>query len=442
MINFKELNTNAIEKGITALEVSTSTNETLTLSIFKQQVERNKISKTTRASLRGIYNGTQAICNTENINNIELNNSLKKIVENASLITSKDETIFLKELKEYKEVNNYHECIAKEDYNNIITLLKTIETKMLTLEKRIKQLSSCKYYYHYNERTLMNSYNLDLSNKSNYGLIYIDAIIEEDGDTQTYGDYIFIKDFKDVDVDKFVKDFIVNIALKLHPIGIASKSYPTILKNDVMNDLLANLGSIFFADNNQKGISPLANKLNTSIMSNLINISDDPFNVDAYESVSFDDEGYPCSLTNIVVDGKLNSYLYNLSTAAKDKVSSTGNGFKGSSAIGISSTNLILKPSTSSFDDLIANMNTGIVIEEIMGLHAGINKTTTDFSLQASGYYVENGVRKHPINLITIADNFLELMNKVTAIGNDLKFSLDGTASSSILFSNISLTSE
>ncbi|MEG1301835.1 MAG: metallopeptidase TldD-related protein, partial [Erysipelotrichaceae bacterium] len=74
--------------------------------------------------------------------------------------------------------------------------------------------------------------------------------------------------------------------------------------------------------------------------------------------------------------------------------------------------------------------------------HAGINKTTTDFSLQASGYYVENGVRKHPINLITIADNFLELMNKVTAIGNDLKFSLDGTASSSILFSNISLTSE
>ena len=87
-------------------------------------------------------------------------------------------------------------------------------------------------------------------------------------------------------------------------------------------------------------------------------------------------------------------------------------------------------------------MGDGLVIDELNGLHAGLNSITTDFSLQAAGYVVENGKVVRPVNLITVAGNFLEMMKDVEAIGSDLEDQLSSASAPSILFKSLSISGE
>lgn len=114
---------------------------------------------------------------------------------------------------------------------------------------------------------------------------------------------------------------------------------------------------------------------------------------------------------------------------------STGNGFRsGGGATTVSSMNLYIVSGPNSFDSLLEKMDNGVVISELAGMHAGIDFVSTNFSLQAKGYLVENGRKVRPLTLITVAGNFIDLMNHVEAVGDDLKWEMRSTAAPSILF--------
>ena len=91
-------------------------------------------------------------------------------------------------------------------------------------------------------------------------------------------------------------------------------------------------------------------------------------------------------------------------------------------------------------DEMIASMEEGIIVTEITGLHAGLNAMTGEFSLQSQGWYVKDGKKVKPVNLITIAGNFLEAMKQVEMLGNDGKLNAGSIGSPSILFTSFSVS--
>ena len=171
---------------------------------------------------------------------------------------------------------------------------------------------------------------------------------------------------------------------------------------------------------------------------------DDPLLKDGYSSFGFDDEGTPCQTKVLVEKGIFKQALYSRTSALKDGVNSTGNGFKSSyiSNISIHPTNLYIQPQDTGYDEMVEGMSKGLIITEISGLHAGLNPLTTDFSLLASGYFVKDGKIEYPVNLITIAANYMEMMNQIEAVGNDLEFSYNGIGSPSLKLSNIAVSGE
>jgi len=130
----------------------------------------------------------------------------------------------------------------------------------------------------------------------------------------------------------------------------------------------------------------------------------------------------------LVSNGVLKTYLHNLVTAKKDGVKSTGNGFGGS----VSSVNLKMEAGKSTLDEIIASCERGIYITNVQGAHAGVNPVSGDFSLQASGYVIENGKKVKPVALITVAGNFLDMLKDIEMVGNDLKMSYYGVTCPSI----------
>ena len=51
---------------------------------------------------------------------------------------------------------------------------------------------------------------------------------------------------------------------------------------------------------------------------------------------------------------------------------------------------------------------------------SGVNPVTGDYSMGASGFWVENGKIQYPVTEITIAGNLKEMYQGILGIGNDV----------------------
>ena len=83
-------------------------------------------------------------------------------------------------------------------------------------------------------------------------------------------------------------------------------------------------------------------------------------------------------------------------------------------------TNLIVEPGEKSFEELLEEVGEGIILTDLSGLHAGVNPISGDFSLLCEGYLIENGKKGRPVEQITAAGNFYEIIKNITLVGSDI----------------------
>ena len=136
----------------------------------------------------------------------------------------------------------------------------------------------------------------------------------------------------------------------------------------------------------------------------------------------------------------MQTYLYNLTTAAKDGVQTTGNAFGGGSKKGISPAFIYLKPGKKSQEELFQEVGNGVYITDVSGLHAGLNPQSGNFSLQSTGFMIENGKKGKPLDLITVSGNLLEVFKDVLEVGNDVTVSPAGVSAESVLIKKLAVS--
>ena len=143
-----------------------------------------------------------------------------------------------------------------------------------------------------------------------------------------------------------------------------------------------------------------------------------------FGSTPFDAEGSAAKTKAIIDSGILKTLLHNRKTAKKQGVSTTGNAARQGvgGPIRVAPTNLFFKPGEKDLNTLLSEMDDGLLITELGGLHAGANAISGDFSLIAKGYLIANGQRVRPVEQITVAGNFYQLLKEIRAVGNDLEF--------------------
>jgi PmbA protein len=243
--------------------------------------------------------------------------------------------------------------------------------------------------------------------------------------------------FSDLDPEKIGKTACQNALSLLGAKSVKSGKYRVIIKNTAFEDMLSLLISMISAENVQKNMSPLKGKPNQKIASTILNIKDVPYYKNSISNRPFDDEGVPTKETPIIENGILKSFLYDLKTAKKDNTESTGNSLGGS----IRPINLLVESGEYDFESLLKKLDDGIVIIGVDGMHSGANPISGNFSLGARGFRVINGEISHPIEQITISGNFLQLLEKVEAVGNDSKI-FYGIITPSILISELDIAGE
>ena len=176
--------------------------------------------------------------------------------------------------------------------------------------------------------------------------------------------------------------------------------------------------------------SILTNKIGEKVFSDKISIVEEPKK--GIRSVAFDNEGTLKKNQVIVENGKFIKKLNNLEYALKLDEEPTGNAG--------SINNLYIMPGKKTFDELLKDLDNGIVIYELYGLHSGINLLSGNISLQAEGMFVKDGKMIKGLNMVILTTNFLELFNNVVEVGSSIRPVSLSVLAPDLLIDNIVVT--
>lgn len=417
--------------GFEDMEVYYQKNKSFNVKIFESEIINYSISEQEGLSFRGLFDKKMGYAYTEKVDESSVEMLIKEAKVNAEIIDSDDEEFIFEGSKEYKKVNSYNEDLEKVSTEKKIELAFALEKETKELDPRVDTVDPCMYSESFSESIIVNSKGLELEDRSNLAFLYVGVKVKEDEDIKTSGGYKITNDFNEFDVKEIAKEAVDDAISTLGAKPMPSGDTKIVLRNDVSADLLESFTSIFSAEAVQKDLSRLKGKLETKIANELITIVDDPFRENGIASTGFDSEGVATKYKKLIDKGVLKTFLHSLKTAKKDGVEPTGNGFKGyKSSISIGPTNMYIEPSKLSFDEMISDIDNGLLVTEVQGLHSGLNSISGDFSLSAYGFIIENGKVGRPVNQITIAGNYFDMLNDVEAIGSDLKFAMPGAIGS------------
>ena len=163
----------------------------------------------------------------------------------------------------------------------------------------------------------------------------------------------------------------------------------------------------------------LGDKLGEKIAASEVTIIDDGRLAGGLGSKPFDGEGQPTRRNTIVENGELKTWLLDTYSGRKLGLDSTGSAARGTgSAPRVGTTNLWLEPGEKTLDEMIAELDRGLIVTELIGM--GFNPTTGDYSRGAAGLWVENGEIIHPVEEITIAGNLGDMLQSIDRIGSEL----------------------
>ena len=405
------------------VEVFGSQNSSTDIQAHAGAVSSFKLSKRAGLGVRVLLDGAWGYSYTENLSEVALLRCLDNALENAGLVAPEGFAALAAHPEPPHIGDLFGEGLSGVSVDRKVAVALELDRAARAADSRVVSIPHLGYADGESEISISNTAGLARSYKANYAIQYAAPLVSENGQNKSEFDWQFSREFEKLDPTKTALQAVQKSVAKLGAKMPATGKYPVVVKNLCMARLLGSYSTIFSAKMVQEHKSPLEGKLGTQIGSSIVSVCDDATRSAGLESRPFDAEGYPSQRLQLIENGVLQNFLHNNETAAKDSVKSTGhasrNGYRGT--IGISSSNFYLEPSIT--ENLMQPITEGVLLTEVRGTHAGVNAITGEFSLQADGFWIQNGQVAHPLENFTVAGNFLELLHDIEAIGNDLEFS-------------------
>ena len=207
---------------------------------------------------------------------------------------------------------------------------------------------------------------------------------------------------------------------RLNPRKVSTRKVPVVFDPRISGSLVSHLASAANGASVARKTSFLRDKMGAKLFDDGIRIVDDPLRKRGLRSHPFDGEGVAHRRLALIDDGVLRSWLLDCSTARELGLTTTGHASRGVSSVpSPSPSNLHMEPGRQSPEDLIADIDDGFYVTDLIGM--GVNIVTGDYSRGASGFWIENGKCTYPVSEVTIAGHLSDIFRTLTP-ANDLEF--------------------
>lgn len=401
-------------KTLGATSAAICINESIdkSVQILNSNIENFESSYSSSLTLSVYKNNNKA---TINISKISLNNIDSIINKALDLANYTQEDIYNRLAdKEYLS-QSIDKDLKLFNYSNIsneemIEVARELESLTL-LNNKIKSSDGSSFTYSYHNFLLATTNNFNLGYSSSIFSKGISLIGESSNGLQT--DYFqdSSRDICDLMPNKALADKAINATIRRLVKGtIKSNKYNVIFDCRISKSIFNMLFNAISGSNLYRKLSFLKDSLGSKILPSWVNIKEDPFILKGLGSCYFDSEGVKVAPKHIVESGVISTYLLSCYAARKLNMSPTGNA---GGTYNVKVTPNIL----GGIPELVKKLQCGLVIIETIG--NGLNLTSGDYSVGASGLWFENGEIKYFVDNLTISGNLKDIYNNIIYISDD-----------------------
>jgi len=416
----------AAEAGISPAEVYCAEDSSFSAEAMEGNIDRYEVAETCALSLRGMVDGKTGYASTEAFDDDAIRMLIRGVKESAALVETEEQDEIFAGDPEYPAVETPESDLDSVTAEEKLQFALQMEKSARAADPRIAKSEGAYVSTGRGVLRLVNSFGLNLRTETPPGGYAVAGIwlVGKDGESAaTSGESEAGRKFRDMDPERIGRAAAEKTAAMLNAAPVESGVYRAVIRRDAMRSLLQTFSGIFSAENAQKKMSLLEGREGETIAASCVTLMDDPLLPGGFASAPFDGEGSACRTKAVIENGVLKTLLHSRRTAKQAGTASTGNARRSvSSPVHVAPTNFFFRPGEKSLDELLADMGDGLMITELGGLHAGANPVSGDFSLIAKGFRIAGGKPGQPVEQITVAGNFYQLLRDIRAVGSDLEF--------------------
>lgn len=398
----------AREEGL-ELEVLADEQRTLTIDAFEGSVSEFKQASRAGVGVRAVVEGRVGYAWSEELGEAALDWVLNEARENASLQDDRDG--FLPR----GGARGEHDLLSE----GLSAPLEQKVERSLALERGLRQDEHCsrtsvvRYHEAESRRSVASSAGVEGRYRSGFAGLAASFIMQEGDSVKQGSGFEANSEFHSLDPGRTAQDFVRRTGRLLGARPLSSGRYRAYLEPQVVAELLRVLEFALSGKTLMEGKSRFEGKLGQRVASELVTLVDDPGHPEGLGNRPFDGEGTPTNRTELIDAGVLRSFLHNSATARAAGHPNTGHaGRSYRGTLGITPSNPLFLPGEG-----VTPLD-GVVVTELMGLHAGANPISGDISLQALGLRVEDG-DSHPVENFVMSGNLFRMLESISAVGKD-----------------------
>lgn len=406
--------------GIEEYELYYCCSESTSIGAFQHEINQFTGSVEGGVCFRCIVDGKMGYASTEELSAQQADAIVERAADNAASLETEDREFLGEGGQTYRQLKL--EQYPLPTTQELMAAVLDTQQKLYDADPMVVDGCSTQGISERSEVAIYNSKGLDLRyvNQSS-GLVCVAVV--SDGGEMSNDVSIKLGKLDTIDAAAVAGEAVQGAIAKMGGQTVETGVYPVVFDPVAMSELLKTFSGIFSSEAARKGLSQLAGKEGAAVASPVVTIVDDPFHPENPMPIHFDAEGSPTFCKKIVENGVLNTLLYNLKTAHIAGKQTTGNAAKSgyNAPVAVRPFTMYLAGGDMTEEQLLQQAGNGVYINALEGLHAGANGVSGDFSLQSAGYLIENGRKTAHIKGFTVAGNFYELLQKITAVANNVR---------------------
>lgn len=285
----------------------------------------------------------------------------------------------------------------------------------LAKDERVQSIQYARYGEGQIDVEIGSTTGVDGSYRSGTAAVIAGLVMREGESVKQGFEYDAKGDFHQLEPGKTALRALDQIGRQLGARPLQTGRRRAIFEPDVVGSLLQLLCYALSGKTLAEGKSALNGKLGETIAAENITLVDDATRKGGLASRPFDAEGTPSQRLVLIENGVFRSFMHNTDTAARTSQATTGHAKRDyRSTLGVGPTNLLLEPGGG------ITPGDGVLVTDLMGVHAGANPITGDVSVQAMGLETLAG-ETFPVDDFAVSFNLFELLKRVQEVGTDVR---------------------
>jgi PmbA protein len=412
------------------------------IKVYEGEVESLSSARTQGVGIRVVVDHRQGFAYAGTLEEEVLAETLAEARDNAAFGTP-DEYLGLAEPDGVApaELDLWREPLTDFPTDRKVALALELERAVRAADPRISGIESAEYVDSMAESAVVTTTGIRRGGRDTSCYLATYALASERGETQTGFGFSVGREPAELDVARAAADAARRATRMLGATKPPSGRLTVVLDPWVTAQLLGIVAATLSGEAVLKGRSLFADRLGDTVAAPCVTLVDDPTDPAAFTATELDGEGLATRRNVLLEDGVLRTFVHNAYTARRAGTRSTGSAVRSfTTTPGVGCMATALRPGVRSQAELVAEVGEGVLVQEVSGLHSGVNPVSGDVSTGAEGLRIRGGEPAEPIREFTIASTLQRMLLEVREVGADLEWLPMSAAGVSLVIGDVTVS--